>query len=54
MSSETAPKRTPAEIERQGLRISVIAALGIGFAIPTDSRAVHLDEIFSLVGFGKN
>jgi predicted Co/Zn/Cd cation transporter (cation efflux family) len=56
VNTETAPKRTPAEVERHGLRISVIAALGmaalgIGFAIPTDSRAVLLDGVFSLVGF---
>lgn len=41
--------------ERQGLRLSVfgalfMAALGLGFAALTDSQAVLLDGIFSLIG----
>ena len=41
--------------ERRGLRLSVcgalfMAALGFGFAALTDSQAVLLDGIFSLIG----
>ena len=53
-TDDTASKA--ATSERRGLKLSVfgalgMAGLGLGFAALTDSRAVLLDGLFSLVGF---
>ena len=54
MSTQTANEQSVSS-ERRGLRLSVfgalfMAALGFGFAALTDSQAVLLDGIFSLIG----
>jgi cation diffusion facilitator family transporter len=48
--------RDTTDLERRGLRLSVIgalgmAALGFGFSAATGSAAVFLDGVFSLIGF---
>jgi cation diffusion facilitator family transporter len=55
MSPESTTETQQARTEQRGLRLSVfgalfMAALGIGFAALTDSRAVLLDGLFSLIG----
>lgn len=52
----SAPEKVAVDHERQGLLLSVLGALGmaflgIGFHFVTDSEAVLLDGLFSLIGF---